>query len=173
MYLPPKDNKNTCLINGLKGLPEDYPTPEVNDMLFYIQRNQNKNTVIYKVNRGCNNCVSLDNPIDIFWIRYQHNGGTSPINDIQKKLAYGIDHQIINNDTILINLVSYPQYKIYITSKNDNTYEAVSKINGTYSILSNVYVFAEENGAFPIVKYLELYGIRKSDGFPCFEKIII
>lgn len=173
MFLSFNDKQNTYDISGHKGLPEHYPMPEVEDMLFYIQRNQNANTVIYKINRNCNNYLNKSNPFYVFWKQYHQGGKDSEINIIQQKLAYGVEYDIINSDSIKMNIISYPEYKIYVNKDENNRFKSISKIDGFWSQLSNVYVFAEERGAFPVVKFLELYGTRLDDGMPCYEKIII
>ncbi|MFT6335590.1 MAG: hypothetical protein ACJATI_002345 [Halioglobus sp.] len=173
MFLFLNDKQNTYDILGHKGLPEHYPVPDVKDMLFYIQRNQNENTVVYKINRNCSNYLNKSNPFYVFWKQYYQGGKDSEINIIQQKLAYGVEHDIINSDTIRMNIISYPEYKIYVNKDEGDTYKAISKIDGAWAQLSNVYVFAEERGAFPVVKFLELYGTRLDDGLPCYEKIII
>jgi hypothetical protein len=165
--------QNIYDIVGHKGLPEHYPVPEVMDMLFYIQRNQNTNTVVYKINRNSDNNINESNPFYIFWKQYYEGGIDVEINFIQQKLAYGVTYDVINKDSIKMNIVSYPDYNIYIDKVEPNKYRAISKIDEKWAELSNVYVFAEERGAFPVVKFLELYGTRIDDGLPCYEKIII
>jgi len=173
MYLPPKDKQNHCNISGLRGLPEHYPVPVVDNMLFYIQRNQNPNTVVYQIHKDRSGSFVTNDPINVFWRQFDNRGEDKPINYIQRKLAYGYEYDIINKDAIQMNLVSYPNYKIFVTRNDDQIYKAVSKINNCWSELSNVYVFAEEQGAFPVVKYLELYGVNIDTGLPCYEKIDI
>ena len=173
MYLPPKDKKNDYNIRGLHGLPENYPIPDVDDMLFYIQRNQNPNTVVYQVSKDCSGCFVSSNSINVFWRQFDNNGKDKALNYIQRKLAYGYEYDVINNDAFQMNIVSYPNYKIFVTKNDDQIYKAVSKINNIWAELSNVYVFVEEQGAFPVVKYLELYGVQIESGLPCYEKIDI
>jgi hypothetical protein len=173
MLLSFDDKQNIYDITGHKGLPEHYPVPEVEDMLFYIQRNQNTNTVVYKINRDCNNRINNSDPFYVFWKQYYKGGKDSEINIIQQKLAYGVQYDIINSDSIKMNIISYPVYNIYVNKDENNKFKAIGQIDGFWSQLSNVYVFAEERGAFPVVKFLELYGTRLDDGLPCYEKIII
>ncbi len=72
-----------------------------------------------------------------------------------------------------MNIVSYPEFTIYVTKNDDQIYRAVCKISNMWAELSNVYVFVDEQGAFPVVKYLELYGNQIDNGLPCYEKIDI
>ena len=173
MYLPPKDKKNDYNIRGLHGLPENYPIPDVCDMLFYIQRNQNPNTVIYQIVKDKNDCFNRTNPINVFWRQYDNCGKDKPINYIQRKLAYGYEFDLLTNDAFQMNIISYPAYKLFVTKNDDDIYKAVCKISNMWAELSNVYVFVEEQGAFPVVKYLELYGVNIDTGLPCYEKIDI
>ena len=173
MYLPPKDKKNDYSIRGLHGLPENYPIPEEEDMLFYIQRNQNPNTVIYKIQKDRDGNFLRGNPVYVFWRQFDNDRDDEPLNYIQRKLAYGYEYDIINNDAIQMHIISYPTYKIFVTRNDEQVYKAISKINGIWAELTNVYVFVEEQGAFPVVKYLELYGLHVDSGLPCYEKIDI
>ena len=52
-----------------------------------------------------------------FWRQYDNNGKDKPLNYIQRKLAYGYDYDIINNDAIQMNIMSYPDYKIFHNQK--------------------------------------------------------
>ena len=57
----PKVVQNFKLQPGQAGLPADYPVPgKADDLLFYIQRNQNKNTVVYNLNRNLDGTVNKD-----------------------------------------------------------------------------------------------------------------
>ena len=172
MYKDKRYNDDPLNI-GVKGLPEHYPTPNVNDMLFYIQRNQNENTVIYKINVSTDGSLDREHPFEVYWKNYDCKKPDSKINLIQQKLAYGVQYDFITDDLIEINIVSYPIYKIMISRNYNGEWGSYSKISGSWANLTNVYVYAEEFGAFPVVKYLELYGTRTSDSMPCYEKIII
>ncbi|MEE9439998.1 MAG: DUF4833 domain-containing protein [Saprospiraceae bacterium] len=174
MYLPPKDKNNIITEHGFSGLPEYYPTPKgIEDMLFYIQRNQNTNTIVYQINRNSFGEINNSDPINVFWKQYNDNGKEKQLNYIQRKLAYGYEFQDINIEVTQIQIVAYPQYKIYITKKDFGIYKALSKINNIWAELLNVYVFANESGAFPVVKYIELYGQEVDSKLPCYEKIIV
>ena len=166
-------DKKDVHIKGLKGLPENYPVPYDQDgMMFYIQRNQNFNTVIYQINVSPQGVLQLDKPLNVYWKEYARSGGVRKINYLQEKLAYGYTHSIINEDTFQVQIVSYPRFKMILT-KVEGEYKMLGKFNGQWAILTNIYVFANDLGAFPDVKYIELYGDGQSDGMPCYEKIII
>jgi len=164
---------NKAYTQGLNGLPAGYPVPsEEDNVLFYIQRNQNINTVIYQLNLTSEGCINHDRPLNVYWKEYESNGNIKDINLLQAKLAYGYQHSTINNNTIEIGVVSYPSYKIILT-EIDGKYKALSKFGGEWQTLTNIYVYADEFGAFPNVRYVELYGMEEATGLPCFERLSI
>jgi len=164
---------NKSYIKGLAGLPSDYPVPSSeSDMLFYIQRSQNFNTVIYQLNTTPDGFINESNPINVYWKNYESGGEIMNINLLQAKLAYGYAHKVINKHTVEINVVSYPSYRMMLTLV-DGSYKILSKFNGRWEILTNIYVYVEDFGVFPSVKYVELYGQQQSTDLPCFERLSI
>lgn len=153
-----------------QGLPSDYPIPEKDGLLFFIQRNQNFNTVVYEVNRNCQGKINIHEPMRVYWIKYNEQKEESELNYIQTKLAYGYKSSVINDDLIEFSFVSYEK-KFFIERINDE-YRVLTKISGKYSILDNIYVYAEEYGVFPDVKFIELFGIDTDSDLPVFERFV-
>ena len=167
--------KKVDQLPGEAGLPRHYPVPcETENLLFYIQRNQNENTVIYELNRDNNGLIHLDLPMVASWIQYSWGGQKKELNYIQSKLAYGYNSIEINRDLIQFNFVSYEKLLFFI-SKNEKTdrYMVSCKINNELAQLKNIYVYAHEMGVFPDVKFIELYGQNLENDIPVYEKIAI
>ena len=159
---------------GLKGLPEDYPIPfENEDLLFYIQRNHNKNTIVYELNRTSSGEINPSCPMHVYWIQYMNGGLMSELNYFQNKLAYGYNSRVISSDVFQFHFVSYDQLKLFIVKNEEERYQTICKINGVMSVLSNIYVYAEELGVFPKVEFIELYGQQLETGIFTYEKIAI
>ncbi len=174
MFLPPKDKKNNPPVIGVLGRPEDFPIPSVKNLLFYIQRNQNTNTVVYSANIDKDGHIDLHNPIKVTWHQYADKiFSIRPINYLQKKLAYGYKHEVISETLIKFYIVAYPEKTWYLIKKDDGEIQVIGNINGLKSILTNVFVFADEHGAFPLVAFFELYGYEVDSGLPCYEKIFL
>ena len=167
-------NSGKIHINGERGLPEHYPSPpESDDLLFYIQRNQNTNTVVYELNRLHDGRINSEYPINVFWLRFSENSKIQELNYIQNKLAYGYESTQINNDAFEFELVSYRKLKFFIGKDKSGKFRAYTKINGIMSIVSNIYVYVEDFGLFPDVKYIELYGEDIDNDSFVYEKIYI
>lgn len=167
-----QDIINKQLEDGYKGLPKDYPTPPINEnSLFYIQRNQNKNTVIYEINRCLDGSPNATFPIYVYWIKYNEGGEQKELNFIQNKLAYGYESKLIDRYTFEFNFVSYPALKLFVGKDKSDSYRAFCNIDGKMSVLTNIYVYAEELGVFPDPKYIELYGQEMKGYANRYEKI--
>ena len=70
--------------------PLNFPIPTgVPNQLFYLQRSQNINTVIYELNLK-NGLVDSLEPVHIFWICYAEKSQREELTGIQKKYAYRI-----------------------------------------------------------------------------------
>lgn len=157
------------------GLPENYPVPNFDDKtLFYIQRNRNMNTVVYELNYSAVGEISEDFPMHPYWIKYTQGGSIMELNKFQNELAYGYKSRKINHSLYEFEMVSYDKLKFYIVKAEDShDHYVVTTIKGVKSRLSNIFVFAEEYGIFPQVKYFELFGEELNTGFSVYEKIVL
>lgn len=157
-----------------QGLPQDYPVPPFNDnSLFYVQRNQNKNTVVYEVNRNLDGSPNVECPIHVFWIKYNEGGEQKELNFIQNKLAYGYESKYINRYSFEFNFVSYPVLQLFLGKITSDRYQAYCKIEDKMSVLTNIYVYVEELGVFPQPKYIELFGKEMDGNQPRYQKIFL
>jgi hypothetical protein len=152
-----------------------YPVPAKSDnLLFYVQRNYNTNTIVYCLNILPNGKINKIEPIHPYWINFENRAKKEELTYMQKNYAYGLESKVTNSDNFIINFVSYKKRYIYLMkSVRDNSYKAYIFINGVYSELRRIFVKID-GGTFwvPIVKYIELYGIDNKTGKDVYEKII-
>lgn len=155
--------------------PADYPIIEdYPSLLFFIQRNQNHNTVVYELNVSAGGLLNLEEPMSLHWLRYEngHYVEKQPLNYIQKKLAYGYKHRVIANDLVAFEIVSYDEIRFYLGKGMGDRYHAFFVENGINIQLQSVYIYAEDLGVFPQVKYAEISGIVASSGEDFYKRII-
>ena len=170
-FKKPYLNRNKRKFAAISGLPCHYPVPEkTKDLLFYIQRNHNLNTVVYNANLNLDGSIKEDEPIAIQWIRYDDAGETKDLTVMQSKLAYGCNFKKINDHSFQFQFVSYDALTFYL-SKHDDDFAVFYKRDAEYIRLSNIYVHAEEFGLFPDVKFIELYGTTVDNNRPILQKI--
>jgi hypothetical protein len=156
--------------------PLNFPTPKnVDNMLFYIQRDPNINTAIYTINYQENGKIDKENPIKGYWIRYAEKGEKKDFNYIQRKFAYGIESKVLNNEEFELQFVSYK--KLSLTLKkidSDQKYHVFVSVNQKKIQVEKIFVRIE-GGSFwlPNVKYAEVTGIEASSNKIITERMLL
>lgn len=149
--------------------PDDYPRPPKTDRsLFFIQRNLNTNTIVYDLDMA-EGQVRNGHPIDAYWLRYGEDGAKEDLSWLQAVLAYGYTSKKIENG-YRIKLKAYNDRYIQLLSK-EGKWGALMTINGVEVQLNNIYVYADESGIFPDVKYVDIYGTHPISGQIIKERI--
>ncbi|MBK7636319.1 MAG: DUF4833 domain-containing protein [Saprospiraceae bacterium] len=164
----------TSATSGQEGRPANYPYMDAHpDLLFYIQRNQNINTVIYELNMLQGGLLNLQEPIKISWVFFEENSQVKvdELNLIQKKLAYGYHHKVISNDLIEFRFVSYSDMTFFLAKNNCGVFRVVSKFKGEFVEIDHIYVYSEDFGVFPQVKFVEFFG--KNDAGPFYSRLVL
>lgn len=140
---------------------DTFPVPTgISNMLFYVQRSINKNTIIYELNVNAKDELNEDEPIKIYWINYSGKSDKESLNYIQRKYAYGIESKLIDADkkTFSFNFVSYKKKQLFlIKSPVDKKYKVFSYFNNKFVIVNHIYIHIE-GGAFwtPKIKYIDV-----------------
>ncbi|WP_299825672.1 DUF4833 domain-containing protein [uncultured Pontibacter sp.] len=136
------------------------PTPKgIKDLMFYVQRDPNSNTVVYELNKTPQGALNEADPIHPFWIRYADAGERKELNYIQRKFAYGLNTRKLSKDNYELKFVSYNKLALYLRKAADGKYHVYTAINKKEAILDRVFVRIE-GGTFwvPNVLYVELTG---------------
>jgi hypothetical protein len=142
---------------------KSYPVPKgIENLLFYVQRTLNTNTIIYQLNTDSKGDLIEKDPIKYYYINYAHKGEVEPVSNIQKRLAYGIDVQLTDEakKSYSFTLNSVKQRILYLVrSPKDKKYHVYCEINKKLSLLTNIFVIMDPKsiGLFK-VKSIELIG---------------
>ncbi len=159
---------------GLKEVAYQYPVPpKTKKLLFYIQRNHNRNTIVYDANFDKSGQLNEEEPIRVYWIRYEEQGQTMELRNIEKMFAYGVKvSKIGDNREFKVNLVATS--KRHFLLKEEAPFKAAiyTIINGKQAKLDHLYIFADNSRIWPKVKYIELYGEDTITGKSVYEKMI-
>lgn len=156
--------------------PLNFPTPKnIDNMLFYIQRDPNINTAIYAINYQENGKINKSNPIKAYWIRYAEKGEKKDLNYLQRKFAYGIETKTLENEEFEFKFVSYK--KLALTLKKieaDQKYHVFANVNQKKIQVEKIFVRIE-GGSFwlPNVKYAEVTGIEALSNKTITERMLL
>jgi hypothetical protein len=104
--------------------------------------------------------VDNNNPVHVYWIRYQKGGQKTELNWIQRTFAYGIQSRKISDGAYELNFVSTKKMKFSLELGADRLWRVYAKINnGSRIILRRIYLHVH-GGSFwkPNVEYVELKG---------------
>ena len=156
---------------------KEFPAPkDIKNQLFYVQRTNNINTLIYQLNYTEKGELNEKEPIKIFWKNYDSDGSTESLNIIQKKYAYGIEVHVLDSvkKTFYFNFVSYKKKQMFlIRSPIDHKYEAFVTINNKLININRIYIHIE-GGAFwtPKIKFLDVFGKLPNKPEEVVERVI-
>lgn len=156
--------------------PLHFPTPKnIDNMLFYIQRDPNVNTAIYAINYLENGKIDKSNPIKAYWIRYAEKGEKQDFNYIQRKFAYGIESKALNNEEFELQFVSYKKLPLILKKiDSDQKYHVFVNVNQKKIQVEKIFVRIE-GGSFwlPNVKYAEVTGIDIASNKTITERMLL
>lgn len=154
---------------------QNYPVPpKTDELLFYIQRNHNSNTIIYNANFDSNGNLNKEEPILVYWIRYEENGQKMELRTIEKWYAYGVDWVRVNDrNTYKLTMVADKSRAFTLTQIEPFKAIVTTQINNINSELESMYIFADNSKAWPTVEYIEFFGCSTKSKQKEYEKIIV
>lgn len=139
-----------------------FPEPKTfENHLFYIQRSNDINTVMYEANILPDKRIDIDLPINVYWIRYAEKGQIEKLSALQWQLAYGYKqhNKSHKGQPIEVTLNAFKKRHLYVYY-NGTKPMAVTQINSHKSILKKIFVqLASTDGFIPKVDYIELFGV--------------
>ncbi len=148
-----------------------FPVPAPSkDLLFYIQRNKNANTILYEVQRGPNGQMDPEEPVLVSWIRYTEGGHREPLNLMERSIAYGVSHKHTQNGMATMKFVASDRYPFIVQIRPGGQAEAWVMLKGRMTRLQYIHVQAVENAWRPKVAWVELHGVDIATGAPVTER---
>ena len=157
---------------SLLSRPADFPTPpKTTKSLFFIQRNKNKNTIVYDAKMMAGK-LDTSNPIDAYWLRYGSTGERKELTWAQSTFAYGYSiKKAGTGNGFYITLTAYDKRKIHLQLDSNGEPIATMTINGTHCKLSHIWVFADDQSSWPTVYHVDLHGTELATGKKQTERI--
>ncbi|HWA34415.1 MAG TPA: DUF4833 domain-containing protein [Cyclobacteriaceae bacterium] len=150
----------------------DFPVPTgVTNMLFYLQRTPNTNTVIYEINMKDGVLDSVE-PVHIFWIRYADKGQREELTEIQRNLAYGLVMKKIRPEEFELRFHAKKEHVFILKKGNDERYHVFVSINNKSAVLEKIFLQINGGPVFsPNIEYVMFYGSDAETGEPVSEQV--
>jgi hypothetical protein len=156
---------------------ENYPVPaKTNNMLFYLQRSFNRNTIIYALNKLPDGSVNSKNPIIVYWIRYQERGQKAELSYLQGKV-FGVKCEVSDQSdgSFILNFNYFDKRDIFLSRSVTGDYKAFVTINHELVELTSAFIQSESSssGMPQSFKFLEFHGTSVISGKKVSEKILL
>lgn len=154
----------------------EYPVPSgIENMLFYVQRTVNANTIVYELNLDADSNLVESQPIKVYWIKYADGNKKEGLSFIQRNYAYGIESKIIDKEKqfFSFHFVSYKKRELYLFRLGkSNKFKAYTYSSGKLTEIEKIHVQIE-GGTFmlPNIKYVLLTSKNTETGERIIEKI--
>jgi hypothetical protein len=156
--------------NPMKINTESYPVPSrIPNMLFYLQRSLDLNSVIYEANfsedKSDGHRLDEEKPVSIYWLLNDEAHSTKSLSGVQK-LGYGIRTEESGEDLIRLHLVAYRNMPIRVKyASRENRYHAYITVDGKDVILKKVFINIDGGTKLkPNVTFIELSGTTVQTG---------
>lgn len=165
------------IISSLQLLAQkSLPAPPISpNRLFYIQRSNNAHTVVYDANFVNPKTLHRENPVNVYWIRYDATTHTQKLSTVEKALAYGVEVEknAKEKDCFDVKIVALKKRMLKVKINDSGKPIALMQINGIEGQLCKVFVQLENEDALkPTVRYIELFGKNLSTGEAIYEKFV-
>ena len=127
--------------------------------LFFVRRNTNRNEVHYAIELRDGHPAG-ENPIHGYWQMHEKGPGVTEPITVFEQLAFGIQSQRVDGDSVRVTLTALPEREIRITREpgDSGRYRARIQIAGQQAQLISFYAHAEPGFLMPKVKYIEIIG---------------
>jgi hypothetical protein len=148
--------------------------PDDPNVMFYIQKNTNPNTIVYALKLGADGKINPDDPMEVFWRRYQEDGARKKLAWLEKTFAFDFKIKAIDGkeNTYVFSLIAMKNKKLYVTQTKSGKPNVFMKIAGKTARLERIYVMVDDSNMIQRVNSMELFGRDYKTGKLVYEKII-
>lgn len=151
-----------------------HTVPDDANVMFYIQKNTNPNTVVYALKLGPDGKINPEDPMEVFWRRYQEDGARKELGWLEKTFAFDFKVKAVagKENIYAFSLIAMKDKKIYVTQNKSGKPNVFMKIAGKTARLERIYVMVDDSKRIQSVDSMELFGRDYKTGKLIYEKII-
>jgi hypothetical protein len=161
-------------LDHIPAMRADFPVPHDPNMLFYVERSVNANTVVYAAHLDPGGRIDPESPIDAYWRWYNVDGHRKPLNFVERVFAYGVTavtHGPGDNE-IDFKIAALPERALRLESDGHGHDQVVMRFGDRTARLVYVYLQVDDHGLMPKVTSVDLFGIDVATGRALREHVI-
>lgn len=161
-------------VSQIPSLRPEFPVPKEPNMLFYIQRSVNSNTVVYAARLDAQGRLDQSDPVDVYWRWFNVDGHRKPLNFIERNMAYGVslDRHARAPNAVAFKVEALPERKLLLRRDSRGGPEALIQIGNHLARLVYVYLQVDDRGLMPDVTSIDLFGIDTLSGKALHEHVV-
>jgi hypothetical protein len=161
-------------LDRIPAVRTEYSVPNEHNMLFYIQRSANSNTVVYAARLDGQDHIDPDTPVDAYWRLFNIDGNTRPLNFVERLLAYGVKSvsHARQGGAITFKIAALPERQLTLAEDGEGHPEALTSFGNRTVRLIYVYLQVDDSGLTPSVTALDLFGLEQGTGKALREHVI-
>ena len=147
--------------------------PDDPNVLFYIHKNTNPNCIVYALNLTEDGIINPNDPIEVFWRRYQEDGRKKKLGWLEKTFAFDFKVKPLKSkpNSYVFNLVAMKNRDLYATQDKYGKPQVAAHINGKLARLDKIYLMVDDTKRIQEVLSMELFGRDFKTGELIYEKI--
>lgn len=169
-------NTNLFSQDGLERLKvfNNRIVPDDPNVLFYIHKNTNPNAVVYALNLGTDNKIDAQDPIEVFWRRYQEDGRKKKLAWLEKTFAFDFKVKPVQGkaNMFAFSLIAMKDKQLYATQNKKGDPIVLMTIAGKTALLEKIYLMVDDTKRIQSVLSIELFGKDPKTGNLIYEKIV-
>jgi hypothetical protein len=148
--------------------------PDDPNVLFYIHKNTNPNAVVYALNLGTNSKIDTQDPIEVFWRRYQEDGRKKKLAWLEKTFAFDFKVKPVQGkeNMFAFSLIAMKNKQLYATQNKKGEPIVLMTIAGKTALLEKIYLMVDDTKRIQSVLSMELFGKDPKTGSLIYEKIV-
>jgi hypothetical protein len=144
-----------------------YAVPIDANLLFYVQRSVNANTVVYIARPD-----HPDDPVEAYWRLFNIDGHIRTLNFAEQLLAYGVSHEHGTGLNVSFHIRALPEQELTMALDAKGRPAVWTRFADRAVRLVYVYLQVDDRGVMPGVLWLDLFGLDQRTGKPLREHLV-
>jgi len=147
-----------------------YPVPADSNLVFFIQRSLNANTIVYTARMRPDGTIDERDPIQVYWRRFNSDGRIKPLTLLERTQAFGVRVRPLvgRPGEFAVSLVSYRK-RHAILKVEDRMPVLEAELSGQPARLIAAFLDVSDAKPLPRINRVTVYGRAKANGGPVAE----
>ncbi len=149
----------------LPAAAESFPVPVDENLIFYVQRSLNSNTIVYTARLDGDGKLDAKRPVDVFWRRFNDDGARKELSSLERNVAFGVTSDPVPGKpgSFMMRVISYPKRPALLRIVGGGP-RLEGKVAGKPCRLDHAFLEVDESGSVPSVTRVDLYGYALDTG---------